>query len=164
MGADNVSTKSGRFMFAVAWLLFFALILLFFHYFQKRETKYQIKAGNLIITADKEGHYFVDGAINEHPVKFLVDTGATLVAIPKSVADSINLKGRYTVSINVAGGQIEGTLTRINKLSFGNFTLYDVKGVIFSDKAQDSIVLLGINVLAQFSLSQQAGKLTFTKD
>ncbi len=151
--------RTGRAMFILAWLIFFVILFLFFHYYgQEKESKYTLENGRLIIDANRQGHYFVTGSINEYPVKFMLDTGATLVAVPKDLASKMQLKGRYPVTMHTANGQITGLLTRLDELSFGKFTINNVKAVIIP-KVGNETVLMGMNVLSQFDLNQKGGKL-----
>ncbi|WED42341.1 retropepsin-like aspartic protease family protein [Legionella cardiaca] len=161
--SDNHYTKAGRFMFLAVWLIFFGLLFWFFHYYQNAEQgQYQVNAGTVSVTPDPQGHYYVDGYINDHPVKFLLDTGATLVAIPENLAKKMNLRGRYAVTIKTAGGEVTGSLTRLENLSFADFKFQNIKAVIVPTD-NDNVVLLGMNVLAQFDLSQKGKRLILKK-
>ena len=151
-------------MFVLAWVMVFALLFVFFH-FQQQSTMTraeEIKHGKLILTADRQGHYRVKGQINQVPVDFLVDTGATMVAISKSLANKMNLTGRYPLSINTAAGTTNGYLTRINNLSFGEFQFDNVKAVII-EKSEDDMALLGMNVLSEFKIYQEDNQLVLER-
>lgn len=161
--SDKQYAQTGRSMLILAWLILFILLFLFFRFYsQDEQGSYQIKPGLVTIAADGQGHYRIDGSINRQPVKFLIDTGATLVAIPDGLALKLNLKRRYAVTITTANGEVTGSLTRVAKLRFGNFTLYNVKAIIVPAN-EDNIVLLGMNVLSQFKLSQEAKRLIIKK-
>lgn len=150
-------------MFIVAWLIFFGLLFLFFYYYKHvDESSYRVNHGTVTLVPDRNGHYHIKGYINGHPVKFILDTGATLVAIPEKLASEMQLQGRYPVSIKTASGKVTGTLTRLNQLSFAEFTLNNIKAVIVPGSDDDTI-LLGMNVLSQFNLSQQDKRLIIKK-
>ncbi len=157
---DNVHQKSGRIMYVMAWVLAFGLLFVFFQFQQQATNTRSEKMihGKLVLTPDGEGHYRVKGRINGLAVDFLVDTGATMVAISKPLADKINLVGRYPVNMNTAGGKVEGYLARIDNLSFGDFHFNNVKAVIMP-KNNDDMVLLGMNVLSEFKISQENNQL-----
>ena len=88
-------------MFILAWVMVFGLLFVFFHFQQQAGTtrSEEVRHGKLILTADRQGHYRVKGRINQIPVDFLVDTGATMIALSKSQADKMNLVGRYPITI-----------------------------------------------------------------
>lgn len=147
-------------MFILAWLMIFGLLLVFFYFHQQATMtrSEEIKHGKLIITADRQGHYRIKGQINQIPVDFLVDTGATMVAISKPLADKMNLSGRYPIAMNTAAGTVNGYLTRIDTLSFGNFQFNNVKAVIMG-QGNDDLVLLGMNILSEFKIYQDNNQL-----
>jgi aspartyl protease family protein len=158
MNDDQSLSRIGRTMFLFVWIIIFAGFFLFFYFYGQNNTTPELSsARELILRADKNGHYWIDGSLNNLPVRFLVDTGATLVAIPQNIADKLPIKGRYPMTIYTANGEITGSLTRIPELKFGEFTLHDVKAVI--TPASDTVVLLGMNVLAQFNITQEDKRL-----
>ncbi|QBR84585.1 TIGR02281 family clan AA aspartic protease [Legionella israelensis] len=153
--SNDQYARTGRTMFILAWLIFFIFLFLFFHYYgQENEPRYRIQQGQLILDADEQGHYRMPGHINDRPVHFLLDTGASLVAVPQTLANQLHLTGRYPVRIQTAGGNITGMLTRLDKLEFGKFTLKNVKAVIIPGD-RDKMVLMGMNVLNQFNMIQK---------
>ncbi len=150
-------------MFIIMWVFFFFLLIVFFYYADSAsEGSYHVQNGTVTIKPDSNGHYRIAGSINSEKVEFIVDTGATLVAIPQTLAKRLELKGRYPILLQTANGNISGSLTRIQKLTFANFKLYNVKAVIIPGN-DDTMVLLGMNVLEQFNLSQQNKQLIIKK-
>jgi aspartyl protease family protein len=159
----NEYSKAARLMFLLGWLIFFVLTAFLFHFYQHRgQGEYEIKPGMVSISPDHHGHYYLDGHINGYPVKFLLDTGATLVAIPKNLAEKLNLRGHYPVTIKTANGEVTGYLTRLEELAFADFKLRNVKAII-GPADRDDLVLLGMNVLSKFNLSQQDRRLILKK-
>ncbi len=105
--SDDQYARTGRVMFIVVWIIIFLGLFLFFSYQQQQEGRvYRSTASEYIVSADKSGHYRIKGQINDYPVTFMVDTGATLVAIPQEIADKIGLVGRYPINISTANGEI----------------------------------------------------------
>lgn len=157
--SDEQYARTGRVMFIIVWVIIFGGLLLFFSYHEKSEsTVYLATANEYILSADKDGHYRIKGKINQYEVDFIVDTGATSVAIPQSIADTLHIVGRYPITLSTANGEVTGSLTRIQQLSFGSFTFENVKAVIMPGN-DDNEVLLGMNVLSQFNIIQQDERL-----
>lgn len=149
-------------MFLFAWMFLFGLLFLFFYWHDKsQDGESRVERGMVTIKADKQGHYRIKGTINDKPVEFMVDTGASLVAIPRTMADDMHLIGRYPITLDTANGQATGLLTRLEKLTFGDFQLTDIKAVILP--GDDDTVLLGMNVLSLFNLSQKGKQLVIQK-
>lgn len=156
--------RIGRRMLFAAWLFFFALLFAFFYFYEKPATNnYKIKDGAVIIKADRQGHYFIDGTIDDQAVEFLIDTGATIIAIPANVADQLGLRRLYPITVKTANGNVTGSLTRIKTLTFAQFTLYNVKAII-SPASNDRLILLGMNVLSQFTMTQQNQQLEIKRE
>lgn len=161
--SDEQYARTGRFMFLVVWIIIFIGLFLFFSH-QGNQSSQVILSNTheFIVTADSQGNYFVKGHLNDYPVNFLIDTGATTVAIPQNVADKLHLVGGYPVVLYTANGEVTGSLTRVEQLRFGAFTLQNVKAVIMP-KNNDETVLLGMNVLRQFNVSQDKSRLILKK-
>ncbi len=157
--SDEQFARTGRFMFLFVWIIIFIGLFLFFYYQGDSKSKVLIVSQHeYVLTADASGNYFIQGRINDYPVEFLVDTGASLVAIPQQIADKLKISGRYPISLSTANGITTGSLTRLEQISFGAFTLYDIKAVIIPNRNDDT-VLLGMNVLSHFNITQSKKKL-----
>lgn len=162
--SDDLLAKTGRRMLLFVWFLFFGLLLLFFYYYEQApKSVIEIQSGTVTIKSDRQGHYWLNGSINGKSVKLMIDTGATLMAIPGGMADKLGLVRYYPITMDTANGQAQGVLTRLNSLSFAGFTFENVKAVIMPN-SQDETVLLGMNVLSQFDMKQQGGDLVLSKN
>ncbi|MDD2776688.1 MAG: TIGR02281 family clan AA aspartic protease [Gallionella sp.] len=107
---------------------------------------------HLVLKLKEGGHYFVDSHINDKPLNFLIDTGATTVAIPQAVATAAHLICEKQTTINTANGIANACETTIGTLIFGPFVLKNVAATINPTLDQP---LLGMNVLQQFKISQE---------
>lgn len=157
--------KAGRYMIILAWIFAFFLLALFFHFTTQSDTgsfEYSAQHGTLTIDGDAKGHYWVDGAINNVSVRFMVDTGASLVAIPENLVKKMGLSGRYPVRLQTAAGTVEGQLARVKTLRFSGFRFSNVKAVIMPADGSET-VLLGMNILSDFTIMQKDGKLVIKR-
>lgn len=107
--------------------------------------------------------YVSPGTINNQPVTFIIDTGATSVAVPRNVAKSLALPFGMAVEIGTAGGTAKGYITKIETLSIGDIVLHNVKAVIIPETGEEQ-VLLGMSALKSLSLRQENGNLIITQD
>lgn len=117
-------------------------------------------AKELVIGAGRNGHYFVDGAINDHYINFIVDTGATIVSLPQSIAKAAGLKCEKLSITHTGNGAVQSCIARIQKLQIGAFILRHVDAVIMPNLDQP---LLGMNVLSQFRVEQGDEQMRLTK-
>ncbi len=104
----------------------------------------------ILIRMDRANTYRANGEINGIKVRFIVDTGANSVAIPKWLAEKAQLKPLRRIGVQTAGGKTVGYMTRIKKLSIGPIDLYNVKAIIMPDESK--YVLLGMTALRKLEL------------
>lgn len=112
------------------------------------------------IDQSANGHYFVAGAINDQPLNFLIDTGASMVAIPTSLANSANLRCEQFGQMQTANGTTPACKVVIAKLKFGKFILRNVEAVVTPNLSQP---LLGMNALSRFNVDQHNGQMSLTR-
>lgn len=117
-------------------------------------------SGPLVIGQGNHGHYFVDGAINDYFLNFVIDTGASIVTLPQSVATSAGLRCLTQVTMRTGNGNTRACTTIIQKFRFGSFTLREVEAVIAPNLNQP---LLGMNVLKRFRVEQDGGQMRLSK-
>ena len=108
---------------------------------------------------NRQGHYIADGTINDIPVTFLVDTGATDVAIPATIADQANLMRGDARVAATANGSINVYSTKLNSLTLGNIFLQDISASITPSMFSNTI-LLGMSALKEIDFSQVGSTLT----
>ena len=106
-----------------------------------------------------QGHYIADGTINGVPVTFLVDTGATDVAIPETIASQANLKKGIARIAATANGSVHVYATELNSLTLGNISLQNVSASITPTMFNNTI-LLGMSALKEIDFSQVGATLT----
>ncbi|QUM78203.1 retroviral-like aspartic protease family protein [Moritella sp. 24] len=162
--------KIAKTMTYIAWISGLIVMTLFFnHFLSKQENpntrpeSYQ-QNGNAVVMLqqNRAGHYVTNGYINGYQVKFLLDTGATQVSIPATVAEKIGLNAGYSQSVNTANGVIEVFSTRLDSLTIGELAFYDLSANI-NPYMQGDTILLGMNALKQIKLVQQGKTLTLSE-
>ncbi len=116
---------------------------------------------SIVLTQDRSGHYQVEGLINGQKVDFLVDTGATTVALPASTARAIGLEFGPQVTVNTANGPTRAWMTRLDRISIGAIERRNVSASI--TESDFGGVLLGMSFLKHYSLQQQDRKLIITE-
>ncbi len=163
--SNNPESRIGRRMIWLAALgLLGGLYALFSALDQQGGTVISVDAGGaamIVLEQDRNGHYQVEGQINKQPVNFLVDTGATDVAVPESMARALGLKFGPPVTVMTAAGPSKAWLTRLNEVSIGGIRRRNVRATITSGEFKE--VLLGMSFLRHYSLRQQDGKLVISE-
>lgn len=118
---------------------------------------YQPKAQREIRILKDDGGYFVDGLINGQPVRFLVDTGATSIAMSERHAARLGIQHRLDglrVGVGTASGNTVGHRVKLRSVSIGGIRMDDVHAVVI-DGDSPRQVLLGMNVLQEFEMDQR---------
>jgi len=163
---DNAH-RTGKIMKWIAWLLGFALLVYGFQIWLEArrnpntEIPTRVEAGLKLIELQRNpnNHYVLTGSINNESVTFFLDTGATRVAVPATLAEKLKLKRGPTAQVETASGYSTVYLTRIEKLTLGHIELYNVGAVISNDMPSND-VLLGMSALKDLEFTQQGDKLT----
>jgi aspartyl protease family protein len=110
-----------------------------------------------ILKDNRTAGYFVDGLINGQPVRFLVDTGATSVAMSEQHAARLGILHRVDgirVGVGTASGDAVAHRVNLRSVSIAGMRLADVKAVVIEGDSPRNI-LLGMNVLTQFEMDQR---------
>ncbi len=94
--------------------------------------------------------------INQQKMEFMIDTGATLVAVPSKLAKQVGLQFGVPVISNTAAGRVRAYQTTIPTLQLGSITLKNTHAVILEKLDQ---VLIGMTVLKKFKVTQFDGKM-----
>lgn len=114
-------------------------------------------SGGLEIVADRQGHFRGTVLINNVPMPFLIDTGATMTSIPARFADAADLPVGRPINSNTAGGQVIDRLTQINSLKIGNAEIRNLDATINQHLDE---VLVGMNTLKYFTITQSHNRMT----
>lgn len=110
----------------------------------------------LILSPSTNGAYYARGEINGRAVTYVVDTGASAVAIPDRLRWSLNLtRGNYLQG-STANGIASMYETHIDAMSIGPIRLNHVQAVLYPH-AYDDTVLLGMTALREVKMIQQQG-------
>lgn len=117
--------------------------------------------GNATLYPGGNGHFFTDGWINGTPVRFMVDTGATVIAMNSGVAQSIGIDYRRNGKRSVAstpGGYVRTYDVKLDSVQVGGITLYNVDGSVIEGN-DPRVVLLGMSFLGQLDMKRDDEKM-----
>jgi aspartyl protease family protein len=111
-----------------------------------------------------DGHYWAEGQVNGSPVRFLVDTGATAVALTPQDAERLGVdlaSLRYADSVSTAGGRIRAAPIKLASVSVAGATLRDVDALVIEQGLDAS--LLGMSYLGRLSSFQATRQALFLR-
>ena len=115
-------------------------------------TKVQTKnSQELIINMAQDGHFYIDSKVNGHPVRFMIDTGASDVVINKNLIEKIGLKRadlKFNKIYQTANGKSFGASIVIKELEIGELKFFNLNASV--NDADMGVSLLGMSFLRQF--------------
>lgn len=103
------------------------------------------------VRPDKRGHYNVEGRIDGRRMEFVVDTGATIIAIPEREAARLGIhpaRRDYVAEVRTANGSVRGAPVRLAMVEVGGLIVRDVPAMVMPNQAL-SENLLGMSFLSR---------------
>jgi aspartyl protease family protein len=130
---------------------------------QQHVTTNSSSAASVTLSADTRGHFVVDGQINGGAVRFIVDTGATMVAMSSSDAQRLRINYRIgdLGQMNTANGTAPAYRVKLDTVRVGDITLNNVDAVVMENQTMP--VLLGMSFLNRTNMRREGQMMTLTK-
>ncbi|PMR67376.1 retropepsin-like aspartic protease family protein [Halomonas heilongjiangensis] len=165
MSDEDPARRAGLGMMLLFWALFIGVGTWWFQGFlesQRNPNAHLVNAvgegESVILERNRAGHFMATGRINGEPVEFLLDTGATYVALPAGLADRLGLERAGSAWFNTANGRVRGDLTILDEVSLGGFSATEVRGSI-SPGLEGDVALLGMSFLNRFDIEIRASRM-----
>ncbi len=121
--------------------------------------------GNVILYAEPDGHFHADGLINDVAVRFLVDTGATTIAMSSEAARRVGLNYKNDGQrgfATTAGGVVPIYGIKLRKVQVGDIMLHDVEAGVIEGNFPPEI-LLGMSFLSRLDMKRSGNRLELTQ-
>jgi aspartyl protease family protein len=158
--------KAGRWLLALAWVAGLFLATRFFGEWEQRQENPNRAPSSahgagfveVRLSANRQGHFVADGRVNSQAVTFMLDTGATEVAIPQAVASRLALEKGLPVTLNTANGATQGYRARLASLELGEIRLAQVSAVVVPGLPGEQI-LLGMSALKRLEFTLRDGSM-----
>lgn len=114
------------------------------------------------LSADANGHYIANGSVNGAPMRLMVDTGASIVALPAMFARyaGIQFSSAPRVTVQTANGPTTAYAVKLDTVSIGALTIHNVDAVVI-DRGL-TVPLLGNSFLSRTDM-QRDGELMVLK-
>ncbi len=116
---------------------------------------------SLTVTRGRSGHFEVQGAVDGRRMDFLVDTGASLIALRAQDAGRLGIhpaRRDYTAKVSTANGTVMAALAELNRVEVGGLVVYNVAALVFPDEALGQN-LLGMSFLSKVRWQHRDGRL-----
>ena len=118
----------------------------------------QTGSRSLSIPRDARGHFQTEGRIDGQRIGFMVDTGASVVALNEKSAARFGFRpsrGDYNATVSTANGTIKAARTRIAMMDIGGLIVRNVEAMVLPDEAL-SENLLGLSFLSRLKRFEYA--------
>jgi aspartyl protease family protein len=122
-----------------------------------------VERAQAILPAGPGGHFVGEGFVNGSPVRFLIDTGATMIALPARDAERMGIdyrKGQPGMS-NTANGMVSVYRVSLDTVRLGDIELQWVDAVVF-ERGLDT-ALLGMSFLNRVEMKREGSMMTLTR-
>jgi len=117
-----------------------------------------VPGGEISVPAARDGHYYLDGAINGTPLKFMIDTGATYVSVGADFARRARLPKGVAGYFSTANGAVEGEIVKDQVVEAEGFRVSGLSVAVTPLDGKQG--LLGQNFLKRFEVAQSRGVMT----
>jgi aspartyl protease family protein len=128
-----------------------------------RGTPAPLTQAAVVLPADGRGHIFAEGQVNGLPIRFLVDTGASMVVLP--AADARRLGIDYLQApktrVQTAGGAIIAYLITLDRVKVGQIELNSVDGLVVEQGG--AVALLGMSFLNRVEMRRNGDSMTLVR-
>ena len=164
---DDTPSRIGRAMLFGAWIVALALLVLIFQRWMdaqenpNRDLAISLDAGGrpqVVLARNRAGHYVAPGRINGESVIFMIDTGATDVALPLDLARRLGLRLGAGRIARTANGDVQTWSAVLEAVDLGGLMAHRVRASILPNMPGNQ-VLLGMSYLKRFELLQRDGML-----
>jgi aspartyl protease family protein len=115
--------------------------------------------GSVVLKADGHGHFITVAQINGEDMKVMVDTGASVLALPYEDAERLGFRLKasdFTVPVNTANGRAKVAAVRVKEVRIGDVVVQDVAAAV-SEPGALRITLLGMSFLKRLKSFQFYG-------
>jgi aspartyl protease family protein len=122
------------------------------------ETSVPTGLRSISIPRDARGHFLTEGRIDGQRIGFMVDTGASVIALNEKSAARFGLRplrSEYNAVVNTANGTVKAARTRLAMVEIGGLVVRDVDAMILPDEAL-SENLLGLSFLSKLKRFEYA--------
>ena len=114
--------------------------------------------------ADQAGHFFGNLSINGASLKYVVDTGATTVALNSGDAKfaKIDYEKGERINMSTANGEVSAYLVKLNTLKVGTIILNNIDATV-NEGGSPTVVLLGMSALNRLDMKRENSIMTLSK-
>jgi aspartyl protease family protein len=114
---------------------------------------------SVVVQRDARGHFQVDGRVDGRRLGFMIDTGASVIALTASDAGRLGIhpaQREFVTEVKTANGSVRGAPVRLDMVEIGDLVVRDVAALVLPDEAL-SDNLLGLSFLSRLRRFEYSG-------
>lgn len=121
------------------------------------------RGATAVLNVDGRGHFVTTGAVNERPVVFLVDTGASMISLGAAEARRLGLDVKHarTVVVETANGRAMAARIKLDSVRVGEIVLHNVDALVHPQDMP--VALLGMSFLNRLEMQRLGDIMTLKK-
>ncbi len=121
------------------------------------------KGNRIVMQADRGGHFFASGSVNGRAAQFMVDTGATSIAMSSADAEraGINYKNGQQTLVGTANGTVPAYRVKLDSVRIGDVEIFGVDALVTPSSMP--YMLLGNSFLSRFQMTRDNEQMVLTK-
>lgn len=163
----DFTVRIANFMVFASWILFLGILTYLFNNYLEKQNNPNATLNNqpganglseVVLQRNRYGHYVANGTINGQSVTFMLDTGATIVNIPQTIARNLGLRKGAPMTVSTANGSITVYATILNSISLGSIGFHDIRAHI-NPHMREQEILLGMNFMKNLEMIQTGNQL-----
>lgn len=143
----------------VIWISAFVVAYFAFEHYQRPRVGAVMATGEVVIPRSRDGHYYVDGAINGQPLTFMIDTGATIVSVDTAFARGAGLPPGRPERFTTAGGIVIGEVVSDQTVEAGGIRIEGLRVAVGIQMRAGEPALLGANFLRYLEVVQSGDRM-----
>ena len=160
LGTKSASPiKTGLIPMLVFWCAVMGVLYVGMTHYLKPKQSQVLANGDVVIERGRDGHFYTVGTVNGQMVRFLVDTGASLVTVSEAMARKASLQAGESTTFQTANGSMRGRTVPSVSVAVGPLTVSNIKVGVGLDGGGDFDALLGQSFLSKFDITMTQSQL-----
>lgn len=160
--SEAASPRHGLIPMLLFWLLVMGIVYALMHYAIAPKRPKANGNGEVVIVRSTDGHFRTVGTVNGRETAFLIDTGASTVAVSEQFASQAALNAGTPTVFNTANGPRQGRMVEGITVAVGPLQVHNTRVGVGISSAPGQEALLGQSFLAHFNVSMNAEKLVLS--
>lgn len=161
-GHKSEPRQTGLVPMVLFWLLVMGIVYALMHYVLAPKHPKANGLGEVVISRSTDGHFRTVGTVNGHETVFLIDTGASTVAVSDRFAAQASLHGGTPTVFNTANGPRPGRMIEGITVSVGPLQVHNTRVGVGISASPEQEALLGQSFLAHFNVIMNSEKMVIS--